>query len=188
MTSECPHMLPGQFEAIAETAETNDVTFEFVGGRLGVKPMPDGDHAEIVMWLMERCMAQRPDLRLYPGRRLRLSGGCRVKPDGVLARRRAFIGHGEWSDPAEVLMVVEVTSRDPHARRCDRAEKPAAYARAGIPVFLLVDREAGAVSVFSEPRAGRYEIVVTLTDGHTVDVPKPVSVALDTEVLKELGS
>ncbi|MFG2696147.1 Uma2 family endonuclease [Kitasatospora sp. NPDC048407] len=185
MTSERPQMFPSQFETIAEAAERHDVTFEFVTGKLRVKPMPDGDHAEIVMWLIECCMTQRPDLRLHPGRRVLLSGDCRTKPDAVLAHRRAFAAQGEWSDPAEVLMAVEVTSHDPHANRCDREEKPVAYAKAGIPVFLLVDREAGAVTVFSEPGGGRYGSVVTLTHGHTVEVPEPVNVTLDTEVLKE---
>ncbi|MFD5565243.1 Uma2 family endonuclease [Kitasatospora griseola] len=187
MTDERPQMFPDQFESIAEAADRRDVTFEFVGGRLRVKPMPDGDHAEIVMWLTERCLAQRPDLRLYPGRRLRLSGDCRTKPDGVLSRRRAFVGDGEWSDPAEVLMVVEVTSQDLHARGCDREEKPVAYAKAGMPVFLLIDRVAGVVMVFSEPRGGRYESVVTLAHGHVVQLPEPVNVTLETEELKDFS-
>ncbi|MGW4382397.1 Uma2 family endonuclease [Kitasatospora sp. NPDC004531] len=187
MTRERPQMRPDQFEAVAKTAARQDVTFEFIGGGLQVQPMPDGDHAEIVMWLMECCMAQRPDLRLYPGRRLRLSGTCRTRPDGVLARRGAFAGHGEWSDPAEVLMVVEVTSWDPDARTCDREEKPAAHARAGVPVFLLIDRADRAVTVFSEPGGGRYGRIVTVANGRTVAVPEPVGLDLDTEVLKEFG-
>ncbi|SER50058.1 Putative restriction endonuclease [Streptomyces qinglanensis] len=48
---------------------------------------------------------------------------------------------GEWADPAGVLMTVEVTSYDSDTDRRDRQEKPAAYAAAGIPVCLLVDRD-----------------------------------------------
>ena len=33
--------------------------------------MPDGGHDDIIMWLVEKCMQQRPDLWLYRERGLR---------------------------------------------------------------------------------------------------------------------
>jgi Uma2 family endonuclease len=81
-------------------------------------------------------------------------------------------------------MVVEVTSYDADADRRDRVEKPAAYARAYIPVYLLVDRDARAVTVFSEPEHGTYTSAVTLSYGHTVVLPEPVNITLETEELK----
>ncbi|WP_282202868.1 Uma2 family endonuclease [Kitasatospora fiedleri] len=189
MTTERPQMELEQFREIAIAAEREDVVLEFVNGRIGVKPVPDGDHGEIVMWLLERCLAQRPDLRLYPEQGLQVANyrNGLAKPDGSLAPRRSFAGQGEWADPAEVLMVVEVTSYDADANRRDRVEKPRAYAETAIPVFLLVDRDAGAVSVHSEPEDGRYHSVVTLTYGHVVELPEPVNVSLDTEELKEFS-
>ncbi|MEU5386686.1 Uma2 family endonuclease [Kitasatospora cineracea] len=189
MTTEHPQMKLEQFREIAIAAEREDVVFEFINGRIGVKPVPDGDHGEIIMWLLERCMAQRPDLRLYPEQGLQVANyrNGLAKPDGSLAPRRSFAGQGEWADPAGVLMVVEVTSYDADANRRDRVEKPKAYAETGIPVFLLVDRDAGSVSVHSEPEDGRYRSVVTLAYGHTVELPEPVNVALDTEELKEFS-
>ncbi|WFB08925.1 Uma2 family endonuclease [Streptomyces sp. LX-29] len=108
-----------------------------------VKPVPDGDHDEIIMWVQEQCMQHRPDVRLYRERRLKVEGYRRGRaiPDGALAPRRHFTGHGEWSDPDGVLMVVEVTSHDSDTDRRDRREKRDAYAGAEIPVYLLVDRE-----------------------------------------------
>ncbi|MFI1521463.1 Uma2 family endonuclease [Kitasatospora cineracea] len=189
MTTEHPQMKLEQFREIAIAAEREDVVFEFINGRIGVKPVPDGDHGEIIMWLLERCMAQRPDLRLYPEQGLQVANyrNGLAKPDGSLAPRRSFAGQGEWADPAGVLMVVEVTSHDADANRRDRVEKPKAYAETGIPVFLLVDRDAGSVSVHSEPEDGRYRSVVTLAYGHVVELPEPVNVALDTEELKEFS-
>ncbi|MDR3036764.1 MAG: Uma2 family endonuclease [Kitasatospora sp.] len=187
MTASHPQMRPGPFTRIAAAAEQQDVTLEFVAGRLGVKPPADGDRSETLMWLLECCLAQRPDLRLYPARRLRLSCGGSAKPDGLLALRRAFVAKGEWADPEEAVMVVEVTSYDADANRRDRGEKPKAYAETGIPVFLLVDRDAGSVSVHSEPEDGRYRSVVTLAYGHVVELPEPVNVTLDTEELKEFS-
>ncbi len=149
--------------------------------------MPDGDHGEIIMWVLERCLAQRPDLRLYPEQGLQVANyrNGRAKPDGSLAPRRNFAGQGEWADPSGVLMVVEVTSYDTDANRRDRVEKPQAYAETGIPVYLLVDRDAGSVTVHSEPDNGRYESVVTLAFGHVAELPGPVNVTLETEELKE---
>jgi hypothetical protein len=30
-----------------------------------VRPVPDGDHGEIVLWLLRRCIQQRPEPNLY---------------------------------------------------------------------------------------------------------------------------
>lgn len=186
MTTDRPQMTLEAFEAIAITAEREDVTLEFIKGRIGVKPVPDGDHGEIIRWVSKRCMQHRPDLWLYAEQGLRVeryrSGHARV--DGALAADEAFAGQGEWADPDAVLMAVEVTSYGADTHQRDRVEKPVAYAEAGIPVHLLIDRDAGAVTVHSEPEDGRYRSVVTLSYGHEVVLPQPVNVTLDTEALK----
>ncbi|MEV4558909.1 Uma2 family endonuclease [Kitasatospora sp. NPDC049285] len=189
MTTEHPQMDLEQFRAIAIAAERQDVVIEFINGRIGVKPVPDGDHGEIIRWVSKRCMQQRPDLWLYAEQGLRVEEyrAGHAKPDGALARDGAFAGQGEWADSEPVLMVVEVTSYDADADRRDRVEKPRAYAETGIPVFLLVDRDAGAVTVHSEPEDGRYRSIVTLSYGHTVELPEPVGVTLETEELKEFS-
>ncbi len=71
-----------------------------------------------------------------------------------------------------------------HDRR-DRVEKPLAYARTGIPVYLLIDREACDVTVFSEPDGRRYANTRTVEFGNDVELPDPVNVTLRTEVLKD---
>jgi hypothetical protein len=47
-------------------------------------------------------MAQRPELRLFPGQGLIVEGygNSRARPDGELAPRRYFAGRGKWSDLA----------------------------------------------------------------------------------------
>jgi hypothetical protein len=84
-----------------------------------------------------------------------------------------------------VLLVVEVTSYDPHGNARDRVEKPRAYAGAGIPVFLLVDRDSCEVKVSSEPEGGRYTRQVVVPYGKTVTLPDPVGIELDTDPLKD---
>ncbi|MDX3696519.1 Uma2 family endonuclease [Streptomyces europaeiscabiei] len=39
----------------------------------------------------------------------------------------------------------------------DRVDKLIGYAEADIPVYLLVDRDNNTVTVFSEPKDGRYQ-------------------------------
>ncbi len=181
-----PQMAVEDFEQIARTAPET-VTLEFIDGKLEVKPVPDGDHDEIIMWLLERCMRHQPELRLYPERGLRVETyrKGRARPDGVLAPRRHFAGQGEWADPDGVLMTVEVTSYDPDTDNRDRHEKRIAYAEAGIPVYLLIDREACTLTVYSEPENGTYRKHPSYDYGTPVELPAPVGITLNTEELKE---
>lgn len=182
------HMLAEEFEQIA-SATPETVTLEFLNGRIEEKRVPDGDHDEILMWLLECCMQYRPDLRLYPmGRGLKVEEyrKGRARPDGVLAPKGHFSGIGEWSDADGVLMAVEVTSYDADTDRRDRQDKPAAYAAADIPVYLLVDRDAGTVVVHTNPDAERgcYLDIHRAPFGEQLTLPAPVGIALDTDILK----
>nr|WP_223245619.1 Uma2 family endonuclease [Streptomyces sp. CBMA156] len=96
----------------------------------------------------------------------------------------AFVGYGDWAPTGDVLMVAEVTSYDSDTDRRGRVEKSRAYAEAGIPVYLLIDRDSAEVVVHSEPDGIRYETVQTLPFGKTVRLPEPVGISLDTESLK----
>lgn len=187
-TADRPQMLVEEFEQLARTAPET-VTLEFIDGKLEVKPVPDGDHDELIMWVQEQCMQHRPDLRLYRERGLKIEGyrKGRARPDGVLAPRRHFAGHGEWSDPDGILMTVEVTSHDPGTDRRDRVEKCDGYAAAGIPVYLLVDREEGSVAVHSEPADGRYRVRVSRPFGDRIEIPAPVGFVMDTEDLRDFA-
>jgi Uma2 family endonuclease len=188
MAERTTHMLVEDFEELASTAP-DTVTLEFINGRIGEKYVPDGNHGEIIKWLQQRCMQHRTDLWLYAderGLKVEAYRKGRARPDGVLAADGHFTGRGEWSDPEGVLMVVEVTSYDRDTDLRDRTEKPAAYAAAGIPLYLLVDRDACAVVVHSNPYAagGTYRHIDHIPFGEQVELPDPVGFTLDTEVLK----
>ncbi|OEU95771.1 Uma2 family endonuclease [Streptomyces oceani] len=187
-STDHPQMLVEEFEQIARTVPET-VTLEFINGKLGVKPVPDGDHDEIILWVQEQLLGSRPDLRLYRERGLRIGGyrNGRARPDGTVAPRRFFAGHGEWSDAAGVLMTVEVTSYDADTNERDRRQKRDGYAAAGIPVYLLIDRDSCMVSVHSAPRDGVYGRLVSASYGAAVEIPDPIGITLDTEELKELS-
>ncbi|MFE7400488.1 Uma2 family endonuclease [Streptomyces sp. NPDC057557] len=159
---------------------------EFVNGKLGVKAVPDGDHGRIIAWLTQICMQSGQGNWLFAEQGLHIETYRKgnARPGGALASLENFVGQGEWASPDGVLMVVEVTSYDEDTDRRDRVEKPRAYAETGIPVYLLIDRDTCEVKVHSQPDGVRYEQVVTVPYGKTVELPDPVGIELDTEPLK----
>jgi Uma2 family endonuclease len=165
---------------------TESIRLELIDGKVRSRVMPDGDHGRIMEWLTRSCLRSRPELWLCPGRGLQVQE-CRkgrARPDGSLAPSEAFVGQGEWADPAPVLMAVEVTTYDSGTDHGHRVEKPRAYARTGIPVHLLIDREYRQVAVHSGPSGARYGIVLTVPFGKEITLPDPVGITLETEQLK----
>ncbi|GAA3800129.1 Uma2 family endonuclease [Streptomyces coacervatus] len=179
------------FERIAEFAAREDetVSFEFIGGRIGVKKATNGSHGEIAMWLVFQCKAARPDLTLYTvnqGLKVEAYRKGRARPDALLAPVGYFNGRGDWAEPDGVLMAVEITSYDSDTHNRDRVEKPRAYAEAGIPVYLLIDRDSLSILVHSDPDPeDGYRDIHVVRLGGKVTLPDPVGIELDTEDLKQ---
>ncbi|GAA0924586.1 Uma2 family endonuclease [Streptomyces thermoalcalitolerans] len=185
-----PQMSVEEFEELAaHVAKRFDaVRLEFINGRVGIEGMTDGNHNTIVMWLMRRCMQSRPDLDLYQGRGLRVEKYCkgRARPDGVLVPAAHFAGQGEWASTEGVLLVLEVTSYDSYTDQRDRKEKPLAYGDAGIPFYLLIDRDDASVTLYSDPAPGEgYRRADKRAFGVTLSLPEPLGFDLDTGELKQ---
>ncbi|MER6048937.1 Uma2 family endonuclease [Streptomyces sp. BHT-5-2] len=184
-----PHItVPEHFEEAARILARLEegARLELIDGKVRSKPMPDGDHGLIIEWLMRICIQARPELWLYDqGLKVQTYRNGRAQPDGSLAPTGSFGGQGEWADPEPVMMAVEVTSHDSDTEQRDRVEKPRAYAETGIPLYLLIDRKSGQVSVYSEPDGERYEIVHTVPFGKSLHLPDPVGITLETEPLKD---
>ncbi|MFJ1749773.1 hypothetical protein ACIOJD_26515 [Streptomyces sp. NPDC088116] len=60
-TARRAQMSTEDFEQVARTAPET-VKFEFINGRVEVKPMSDQLHKAMIMWLLTQCMRQRPEL------------------------------------------------------------------------------------------------------------------------------
>ncbi|WP_256642507.1 Uma2 family endonuclease [Streptomyces murinus] len=182
-----PQMSVQEFEEIAAAAPKT-VTLEFLGGRLEVKKGADGDRGTVLCRLRRRCLQVAPELDLYQGQGLRVEERRegRARPDAVLVPRGHFAGHGEWAEPAGTLMAVEVTAYDPDTDRLNRHGKPTAYGQSGIPLYLLIDRDACTVTVHSNPdrHVGGYRDLHVAKFGEKVSLPGPVGFELDTEILK----
>ncbi|WP_201449849.1 Uma2 family endonuclease [Nocardia caishijiensis] len=108
----------------------------------------------------------RPELWLF------LERGLKSTRIGPVARGRMV----RWRRPASSQVSLNGPIR--HGQdtdRRDRCEKPRAYARTGIPIYLLVDREKGSVVVRSNPVDGEYERILIQPFGAQVPIPDPVA-------------
>lgn len=86
----------------------------------------------------------------------------------------------ELLDASEALLIVEITSRG--NARDDRTKKYRAYARGGVPMYLLIDRfdTRGAVAtLFTEPNEdGTYKHSEAVPFGKPLPLPAPFDVTL----------
>ncbi|XVQ84759.1 Uma2 family endonuclease [Microbispora siamensis] len=90
-----------------------------------------------------------------------------------------------------LLLVVEVCS--PGTRKVDWQEKPLDYARAGVPLFLIVDpvTTPRTVTLMSDPLPGldpfddrqAYRQIVTVEEGEVLELPEPFGLKIETSAL-----
>src|SRR5690606_15624406 len=102
-------------------------------------------------------------------------------PARVVAPRREHTESDPHTPAAMAELVVEVTSKS-NARH-DRVSKPAAYAAAGIPLFLLVDRwapDGPAATLYGDPKGDVYRPLLTAKFGEPLILPAPFDLVIDT--------
>lgn len=189
MTAMAHEPMPAQDDILLEgflALETpTGFRAELIEGEIVVTPPTDGDHEDYLDVINAQVRAESAVLmQISGGKGLRLPGPefqpeDHVIPDATVAPRalRLFRGAPPWMSGDGVAMVVEVTSTKPHN---DRVGKRRAYARAGIPLYLLVDREKSTVTLFSEPKDGDYPAHQTVPFGKSLPLPAPFSFDLDT--------
>ncbi|MEV6795561.1 Uma2 family endonuclease [Streptomyces sp. NPDC051320] len=158
---------------------------ELIEGEIVVTPPPDGDHEDYIGLVLEQVIRRsRTPMQFAGNKGLKLSsgGGCpknHTIPDGTFAptQLRLYRGAEPWMPCEGVALVVEVTVSKPQA---DREGKRRCYARGGIPLYLLVDREASSVTLFSDPENDDYRQHCTIPLGKTVTLPEPFAFDLET--------
>ncbi|UNT01210.1 Uma2 family endonuclease [Streptomyces tubbatahanensis] len=154
---------------------------ELIEGEIHLVPPANGNHEEVVSEISGQVRDHRKDLGRYTGIGLTLTGDApvgRVEPDLVLAPKGSFDDDVRWHDPAPVLLVGEVTSPSTAAK--DRGPKARGFARAGIPCYLLIDREAEEVRVHTDPEGEKYTQIAIVPLGKTIALPDPLGFELDT--------
>jgi Uma2 family endonuclease len=171
------------FEAISATVGKG-WRVELIEGDIHVVPPANGEHEEFVSETVDQIVSGRADrsVRVYTGLGLIFrtdeTSGDRLIPDLVVAPKGSFADDLEYHDPDPVLMVGEVTSKS--TRDADLKKKLRSYARAEIPVYLLIDRTENTVTVYSEPSRGTYEQRRTVPVGKVLPLPEPLGFDLDT--------
>jgi Uma2 family endonuclease len=162
---------------------------ELIEGEIVVAPPPDGDHEDYIGLIVSQVILNSATAMQFSGNKglkLKSGGGCpsdHAIPDGTFAptRLRLYRGADPWMPCDGVAMVLEVTSSKPLA---DREAKRRCYARGGIPLYLLVDREDASVTLFSDPERvdhrDDYRDHRTRALGKTLPLPAPFAFDLDT--------
>ncbi len=158
---------------------------ELIEGEFLLRPLPDGSHEHCLSRIASRIHTGSRTAMAFSGNKglkLKSAHACpqdHAIPDGTLAPRdlRLYRGAGPWMPCAGVAMVVEVTDARPET---DRETKPRCYARGDIPLYLLVDREASAITLFSAPEGDEYHERRTRPLGKPLPLPAPFGFDLDT--------
>ncbi|MFF9621879.1 Uma2 family endonuclease [Streptomyces griseosporeus] len=162
---------------------------EIIGDQILVTPPPDGPHSEALM-LFAAPFLNIGLVRALPGIGLWLPSGPEdyAIPDLSVVDDdyRDHLIENNCYDPTCFRLVMEVTSSN---WKTDLQIKVAYYAKARIPVYVIVDRKHQRLHVLTEPAAGRYTTHGIHIPGELVTLPESVGgkVVLDVEHLLKAG-
>ncbi|MDT9693126.1 Uma2 family endonuclease [Streptomyces sp. P9(2023)] len=158
---------------------------ELIEGEIVVTPPPDGDHEDYINVIVKQVIRRSAiDVDFSGNKGLTLEGipdapKDHVIPDGTFAPNelRLYRGADSWMPCEGVAMVLEVTSSRPNR---DRETKRRCYARGDIPLYLLVDRGATSVTLFTDPAGGDYRERHMVPFGKPLPLPDPFGFDLET--------
>lgn len=152
-------------------------------GSITVTPPPSPPHNLIADLIDDVLRAVLPaGTGIYQTLGVRVDAIARAYiPDLVVVPRAALQTEEPEITTDEVLLVVEITSKDNADH--DRKAKRWGYAHGHVPLYLLVDRwerPNPSVTLFSEPVNGDYTRDIRVPFGEAISLPAPFDVALDT--------
>ncbi|MEU9319013.1 Uma2 family endonuclease [Streptomyces sp. NPDC048295] len=157
--------------------------------RIVLVPPPHAHHHGIAAEAQRRLYGDLPEeLEIYQTLGIHVAAlGKLYVPDLVVMPSELIdTADPEVDDPmdaAEALLIVEVTSKG--NARDDRTKKYRAYARAGVPMYLLIDRfdTRGAMATpFTEPNEdGTYKHSDPVPFGKPLVLPEPFGTTLLTD-------
>ncbi|MGW5333818.1 Uma2 family endonuclease [Streptomyces bauhiniae] len=166
---------------------------EIIGGHLLVTPVPDAPHACVLTDLMvllingglhrdETLVAQKIAIWLPTGPEDYAVPDLVVVNDDV---EDHYVQNNTY-DPACFRLVLEVTSGN---WKDDLGTKADAYAQAGVPVYVVVDRTHQCIHLFTDPTEGRYARHRAHAPGELVDLPDIIGakVTLDAAAIIDAG-
>ena len=134
-------------------------------------------HVQAVSWINE-CLVEQHRRRymVSPGNPVWLNEHSEPQPDMMLVPRvRKLERHPR---PEDVFLLVEVSDT---SLAYDRERKFAAYAKAGVREYWIVNLQQDIFEVFRQPADGKYQVALTFAPGQTLsplafeDVTVPVA-------------
>jgi Uma2 family endonuclease len=156
---------------------------ELIDGEIVVTPPPNGNHERGIMQIVKQVLAGSVTHMDFSGQKglivPAVGGQGMVIPDLTFAPAELdlFLDAPPWMQAAGVAMVVEITSSSPDH---DRNGKRRAYAAAGIPLYLLVDRQRREVTLFGDSVRNEYTSTYAVQIGGRIKLPDPFSFSLET--------
>jgi Uma2 family endonuclease len=165
------------------------VKVEYIQDTIVVRGAPRLWHEDVVMWLAdqfrESCHARGLKRAAAAGLEPLPAPAKSIRPDFLIFDPGSLRLDEDDLTPSHVRLVAEVVSAG--SIDADRTQKPLSCARAGIPLYLCVDRfAAAAVNLFSGPGPDGYQHQESLPFGHDggkLAVPEPFGMVLDLTTL-----
>ncbi|MFF2924562.1 Uma2 family endonuclease [Streptomyces celluloflavus] len=160
---------------------------EIIDGIIVVTPPPAAPHNRIAVKVQRRLYTVLPeDWEVYQTLGVAHPSYGRLYIPDLVVIPDAVVAQLEGGNPVPLTaaeLVVEITS--PSNASYDRLNKAAAYAQAGVPLYLLIDRFAPAgptVTLYGEPEDNVYQELQKVKFGEEVHLPEPFGLTIDTGV------
>ncbi|MFJ6620352.1 Uma2 family endonuclease [Kitasatospora sp. NPDC091335] len=182
---------PREQPTLLEAAELISQQFpgyrvEIVGSQITVTPPPDIKHGRSLTKLMRLFFAAGLDddeAEVLQNVGIWLPGGPSdyAVPDLAIldANSDDLLIEYNCYDPAAFRLVAEVTSSN---FSDDLKKKPAAYATAGVPVYVIVDRTNQRVMVLTDPKDGEYRVHAVHHPGQSFTLPESIGASVTLSV------
>ncbi|MET8559198.1 Uma2 family endonuclease [Streptomyces flaveolus] len=158
------------FERLERMPVPDGYKVEVVGGDVFMTPQRDVHWQTIreILWALEDRFGRR-SARVFSDVRIDFPGnGNGFCPDVAKFREGAAKDDdGRWRHE-DVEFVAEVVSKG--TAHNDYGPKRAAYARAGVPVYLVADPYQGRCHVYTEPKKAEYTCELRVAYGTDVDL------------------
>jgi Uma2 family endonuclease len=163
----------------------DDVEGELVDGVLEEEEIPTFLHEMVVMWMaavLRTWARRRGGFVVGSDAKLAVAPRRGRKPDVTVLLPGALPALADALLRVPPHLVVEVTSIRPRDVHRDRVDKLGDYARAGIPLYVIVDPQSRILEVYELGRDGRYAVARAAGTGR-IRVPRCPGLVLDLDAL-----
>ncbi|MFI7384500.1 Uma2 family endonuclease [Streptomyces sp. NPDC049813] len=168
-----------------ETDAPEGCRVEIIEGIVTLAPPPSEEHndaAELVQRLLYGVVPEKYGIYQTLGLVVADAAGLYI-PDLCIVPRAA-LRERRRVQAAEAELVVEITSKG-NANH-DRVKKAHGYAKAGVPLYLLLDPWLSGrptATLYGDPAHGTYRVLDSVEYGEVLALPAPFDITLDTKVL-----